>query len=553
LCIAPKPSCAYTKRMNSSQATPEFSHRTREKNLKRLETEEFDFLIIGGGISGAGVAWDAASRGYKVAVVEKDDFAQGTSSRSSKLVHGGLRYLENYEFGLVHESLTERAYLLNAAPHLVRPLPFYMPVYRDSPHSSYLLSAGMWFYDLLSLFRAPALHQRISAGSSIRMIPGMRRDGLVCTFKYYDASMWDDALVLDVMLKAHELGACITSRTKAVEAIRDDKGIIREMWIEDSLTKTRKKVRFKRLIVCAGVFTDEVGKMLDGPKWHNWLAPSRGIHLVFDWKRVPVPGAVTMQIGDGRIAFVIPRHDYGQGITIVGTTDGPTTLPPGEIENETAAIKEDTAYLLDLMKQYFPALKLTNDDIITHYIGIRPLVDPKRNTGSDGAASLQKVSREQTIDHGPGGSVIIAGGKYTTFRKIAEEVVDFATKDWKHLEPQTDGLLFNPAHPERIRRAREIARAKGIVVPEKLYERYGADALAIAHIHTSDCEQTTEDPEGFPFLEAQFRYSVRHQMVMSVEDFVRRRQALSLCRQDQGAPWFPLLEKALKSELSSTR
>ena len=155
--------------------TPEFSVNTRADNVNRLENEEFDFLIIGGGITGAGVAWDAASRGYKVALVEKEDFAHGTSSRSSKLVHGGLRYLENYEFGLVHEALTERTYLLESCPHIVRPLPFYMPVYRDSPHSSYLLSAGMWFYDFLSLFRAPALHQRLSAGTSLRMIPGMKK------------------------------------------------------------------------------------------------------------------------------------------------------------------------------------------------------------------------------------------------------------------------------------------------------------------------------------------------------------------------------------------
>jgi glycerol-3-phosphate dehydrogenase len=220
----------------------EFSFRTRADNLKRLDQEEYDFLVVGGGITGAGVAWDAASRGYKVALVEKNDYAHGTSSKSSKLVHGGLRYLENYEFHLVHEALTERTFLLESAPHLVRPLPFYMPVYRDSPHSATLLSAGMWFYDILSLFRAPALHQRISAGASTRLIPGIKRDGLVCTFKYYDASMWDDALVLDVLLKAHQLGASIVSHTKAVEPVRDAKGNIREMWVEDEFTKARKRL-----------------------------------------------------------------------------------------------------------------------------------------------------------------------------------------------------------------------------------------------------------------------------------------------------------------------
>ncbi len=529
--------------------TPEFSHQTRAKNLARIDQEEFDFLIVGGGITGAGVAWDASSRGYKVALVEKSDFAQGTSSRSSKLVHGGLRYLENYEFGMVHESLTERAFLQQAAPHLVKPLPFYMPVYTDSPHSSYLLSAGMWLYDVLSLFRAPALHQRLSAGTSSRIIPGMKSEGLVCTFKYYDASMWDDALVLDVLLKAHELGACITSQTKAVKAGYDSNGKITQMTVQDVKSGAQKTVRFKQLIVCAGVWTDEVGQMLDQKNWTNWLAPSRGIHLVFDWKRIPVPGAVTMQIGDGRIAFVIPRHDYGQGVTIVGTTDGPITLPPDQIDNESKSIAEDQKYLLELLSQYFPKLNLTNADVINHYIGIRPLVRPDRGH-SGGGKSLQKVSREHTIDHGPGGSVMVAGGKYTTFRKMAEEIVDFASKDWEYREPKTDTLLFEPANPEMVRRAREIARAKGYSIPEKIYERYGADALEIYLIHAKECDHQTKDPEGFPLLEAQFRYAVRHQMVLSVEDFVKRRQPLHLCRQDHGASWYPLLEKALKSELS---
>ena len=259
-----------------------------------------------------------------------------------------------------------------------------------------------------------------------------------------------------------------------------------------------------------------------------------------------------MQIGDGRIAFVIPRHDYGQGITIVGTTDGPTTLPPDEIEEEGEAIAKDQAYLLELLGQYFPTLKLSDADVINHYIGIRPLVNPKRNQGSS-SGNLQKVSREHTIDQGPGGSVIVAGGKYTTFRKMAEEIVDFATKGQDHRAPKTETLLFAPAHPEKIRRAREVARSKAYVIPEKIFERYGADAIKIYQIHISDCDQNVEYPEGFPLLEAQFRYAVRHQMVLTVEDFVRRRQPLHLCRQDHGAPWYPLLEKALKDELATSK
>ena len=537
----------------------EFSFHTRNQNLSRLEQEEFDFLVIGGGITGAGVAWDASSRGYKVALVEMDDFAHGTSSRSSKLVHGGLRYLENYEFSLVFESLSERAYLLETCPHLVKPLPFYMPVYENGPHSSYLLSAGMWLYDLLSLFRAPGLHQRLSAGATARTIPGVKKEGLVCSFKYFDASMWDDALVIDVLAKAQSLGACILSRVKALRPSINPKGNITEMQVRDVLTGKEKKVKFKKLIVCAGVWTDEVGSMLapEGSKkpWQNWLAPSRGLHLVFDWKKLPVPGAVTMQIEDGRIAFVIPRHDYGQGITIVGTTDGPCTLPPDQIENEVKAIAEDRRYLVQLLGQYFPELKLTENDIVNHYIGIRPLVNPHRNAKGEGKENLQKVSREHTIDSGPGGSVVVAGGKYTTFRRMAEEIVEFALhhseKNEFHLSnSDTDSILFPPAMISETNRAREVARARGYSIPEKLYERYGADALLIYEIHLKYCDQTQADPVGFPCLEAQFRYSVRYQMVLTVEDFVKRRQPLYLCRQDHGKPWWTNLQKALEQELN---
>jgi glycerol-3-phosphate dehydrogenase len=530
------------------ETTPEFSHRTRTENLARLTSEEFDFLIIGGGITGAGVAWDASSRGYKVALIEKDDFAHGTSSRSSKLVHGGLRYLENYEFPLVFEALSERSYLLQSAPHLVRPLPFFMPVYENSPHSATLLSAGMWFYDLLSLFRAPALHQRFSGGVTARMVPGIKKDGLKCAFKYYDASMWDDALVIDVLVKAHQNGACIVSQAKAMSSTRDSAGTITKIGFRDMMTGRDQEVRFKKLIVCAGVWTDEVGELLEGAAWKPWIAPSRGLHLVFDWKRFPVPGAVTMQIEDGRIAFAIPRHDYGPGITIVGTTDGPCTLPPDRVEEESDAIAKDRAYLIELLSQYFPDLHLQESDVINHYIGIRPLVNPERNRG-EGSKSLQKVSREHTIDHGPGGSVVVAGGKYTTFRKMAEEIVDFACAGQEHREPDTEVALFPPALPGEVQRAREIARARGIGLPAALFDRYGADALEIHRIHEEVCDRSVEDPEGFPLLEAQFRYAVRHQMVLSVEDFIRRRQPLHLCRADHGSPWYPLLEKALKDEL----
>lgn len=538
---------------DATEMVNEFSFRTRNENLKRLEKEEFDFLIIGGGITGAGVAWDASSRGYKVALVEKDDFSQGTSSRSSKLIHGGLRYLENYEFGLVFEALHERTYLLENSPHLVRPLPFFMPVYENSPHSSYLLSAGMWFYDILSSFRAPELHQKISKGTTARLIPGIKKDGLVCSFKYYDASMWDDALVIDVMAKAQQLGACVVSRTKAIKPEYNDQKIITGMNVlaENVAGSGEKKikVKFKKLIVCAGVWTDEVGKSLTPSDWKPWLAPSRGTHIVFSHQKFPIPGAVTMQIEDGRIAFAIPRPDFGPGVTIVGTTDGPAPANPDHIEEDRSDIVADQNYLIELLGKYFPDLHLKNEDVINHYIGIRPLVRPDRGQSGDGSKNLQKVSREHTIDHGPGGSVFVAGGKYTTFRRMAEHIVDFATQKMEHRDPETDESIFPAALPASVLSARQQALAKGWKIPEKLFERYGADALKVYEIHLNHCDQSVESPDGFPLIEAQLRYAVRHQMVTRVEDFIRRRQPVHLCRQDHGSPWVPLLEKALADEL----
>ncbi len=552
---------------NSSPNPRDFSFQTRQNNLKRLEEEEFDLLVVGGGITGAGVAWDASSRGLKVALIEKDDFAQGTSSRSSKLIHGGLRYLENKEFHLVFEALSERAFLMNSCPHLVRPLPFYMPIYKGDTHPAWLISAGMWLYDFLSLFRAPGLHQALSSGAVHRHMPFLKQKGLKCAFKYYDASMWDDALAIDVLVRAHERGACVVSRAKAVQALKNSQGEITRMMVADQWSDKIYDVRFKKLISCAGVWTDEVGKMLvkDLPKndpnnqWNTWLAPSRGVHLVFDWNRIPVPGAVVMQHPkDGRISFVIPRHDFGPGITIVGTTDGPCHLPPDQIENEAEAIAEDQLYLLELLNEYFPDLKLGLTDIVNHYIGIRPLVDPARSAPHSGNASgksgLQKVSREHTIDHGPGGSVIVAGGKYTTFRKMAEQIVDFALHDrpeWHGLRPDTDEPLFLPALPVSMQGIREHARARGYEIPDSIFDRYGADALEIYEINQKHCDHSVQDPEGFPLLEAQFRYAVRHQMVLSVDDFIHRRQPLALCRRDQGAPWRNTLQKALENELKS--
>lgn len=529
----------------SPSGTPEFSYRTRARALSRFRTEVFDLLVIGGGITGAAVARDAVSRGLKVALVERADFASGTSSRSSKLIHGGLRYLENLEFHLVFEALAERAFLLKTVPHMVRPLPFYFPVYRHHRTSKTTLSMGLWLYDLLAIFRTPEFHKNLSRRRLLKAIPFLKPEGLKGGFRYSDASMWDDVLAIHTLRSAHQAGAAVASYVEAVKPyVEHDK--LKGFYVRDNLPKhplgatseATLLVRAAHTVVCAGPWTDVVGQKLD-VGWKPWLKPSKGIHLVFDLKRIPLPGAMVMlHPQDGRVSFVIPRPDFGQGVVIVGTTDGDSPRDPDQVRVEEA----DIEYLMGLLHEHFPTLGLTRDDIISTYVGVRPLMD----TSSE---SLQKVSREHFIGEGPGGATIVAGGKYTTHRRMGAEIVDFALA---HMKRAGDGRVFGKsrtgdakwspifagAMPDAIERARVEARARRLDLPESLFSRYGADAL--------EMRPDSGDPEGFPAIASQLEYSVRHEMVLKLDDFTHRRVPLALCRQDAGAPWFAPLEKILE-------
>ncbi len=554
----------------------EFSFRTREKALERFRTETFDLLIVGGGITGAAVARDAVSRGLKVALVEKNDFAFGTSSRSSKLIHGGLRYLEKLEFRLVFESLSERALLLKTAPALVRPLPFYWPVYAGESKGRGILGLGLWLYDLLALFRAPGFHRNLSRKAMLRELPFLKSEGLKGGFCYFDASMWDDLLAVEILHSASQGGAAVANYVEAVEPLWSDGWIsgfrIRDLGSPNGANEPVIDLKATRTVVCVGPWTDQLGTSLS-KDWGPWLNPSKGVHLIFDLKRIPLPGAMVMSHpDDGRISFVIPRPDYGAGVVIVGTTDGPT--PP---EPEKAEIShEDVKYLLDLLNKYFPSLKLSAADILSGYVGVRPLVGPSASlAGSEGqqkaarphsdpsSASLQKVSREHHIDRGPGGTVVVAGGKYTTHRKMAEEIVDFTLKQWsidskknlklhlpEHLTRPETRVPINPsATPEVFERLATQASSRETALPAELVSLYGAEAEEILKIHQVEGGSVLKDPEGFPYLEAQFRFAMRTQMVFHLEDFYLRRTALFASRKDHGLPWADRLSKVWAQEL----
>ncbi|MCC7442047.1 MAG: glycerol-3-phosphate dehydrogenase/oxidase [Bdellovibrionales bacterium] len=558
-------------------ASQEFSPRTRAEALDRFAKEEFDLLIVGGGITGAGTARDAASRGLKVALVERGDFASGTSSRSSKLVHGGLRYLQNFEFDLIFEALSERSHLLATVPHLVHPLPFLLPVYKNDPTPMWKLNVGLWLYDILSLLRAPGMHKRLSRRRLLEEVPFLKTEGLQGGFRYYDASMWDDVLTVETLRSAQRMGAAVANYVEAVSPLRHEKMTeavcgfrVRDVSRPDA-PGAEITLRAKRIVVCAGPWTDRVGETLN-PRWRPWLSPSKGVHLIFDLKRVPVKGAMVMNHPeDGRIAFVIPRPDMGGGVTIVGTTDGPSPPDPGQVAIEP----HDVEYLMGLLNKYFPMLELTEKDIVSGYAGVRPLMGtPAGTAGSEGqrhapitAESLQKISREHYIGPGPGGTILVAGGKYTTYRRMAKEIVDVALAQWRkdfaaercpYPAPRNVKVsqTRRPINPEAVE---GLAAARG-EFPRELTQRYGAEAGSVTRLQRpraiegtvtargAPAAQAPADPEGFPALEAQLRFSVRHGMVMRLEDFYFRRTALYSSRADHGLPWAPSLAAAWAEE-----
>lgn len=524
----------------------EFSFRTRKTALGRFRNEKFDLLIIGGGITGAAVARDASSRGLKVALVEKCDFAWGTSSRSSKLIHGGLRYLENVELSLVHESLSERAHLLKTAPHLVRPLSFYLPVYEDGARGKVILSLGLWIYDLLTLFRGMGFHKELSKKEFLKEVPNIRGEGLKGGFRYFDASMWDDALVIDTLRAAQREGTVVANYVEAVSPIWKDENIVGfKMRDCQSNAKSEISLHAKKIIVCGGPWTDELGKKLSS-NWESWIRPSKGIHLVFDLKRFPVPGAVVMgNPKDRRNAFVIPRTDLGEGVVIVGTTDAPTPSDPAKAVVEHSDVK----YLMDLLQRYFPKLNLKTSDIISAYVGVRPLMGSDLESDSSEKHEktvLQKVSREHHIGKGPGGVVLVAGGKYTTHRMMAKEIVDFAMKGWKLKQSRTESPVNPQATPKAMKESRFIAKKQKLNVPAELFDRYAGEALEVVEWGKG---VKLEDPSGFPLLAGQLCHAIRTEMVLHLEDFYLRRVPLFLARKDHGLPWAEGLSKVWAKEM----
>jgi len=405
--------------MNTTGPTDRW-RTTREE----FSTGLFDLLVIGGGIVGAGVARDAALRGLRVALCEQHDFAFGTSSRTSRLLHGGLRYLAQGRLGLVYEASREKCTLHRIAPHLAQPLEFVFPTYRRSGWPRWQLAIGVKLYDLLCGGRNLGPSRWLSPDGVRRILPGLRPEGLTGGVAYYDALTQDARLVLDTLRSAHRAGAVLANYMKVLQAHRTDTGW--QVQVEDQLTGQALEVSARAIVHAAGPWAEQL------PQSSLRLRRTKGVHLVLDLHRLdirpegtgPTPPAddspscafpAIVLAERSLIVFLIPwcnRH-------ILGTTDTDYTGPNEAVRTEP----EDVQYLLAVANQYFPDAKLTESDILANWAGIRPLIYTGRGGPSD-------ISRAHLIRSPQPGWIDVAGGKLTTYRHIAEEVVDALGRQW---------------------------------------------------------------------------------------------------------------------------
>jgi glycerol-3-phosphate dehydrogenase len=492
----------------------------RRAALRRMATETYDVVVVGGGVVGAGAALDAASRGLSVALLEMRDYAAGTSSRSSKLIHGGLRYLETLQLGLVGEALRERRLLLTQlAPHLVRPVPFLYPLSHRGWERPYV-GVGMLLYDLLGGRRALPRHSHLTRRGAMRLAPGLRRDALVGAVRYYDAEVDDARHTVTVARTAAVFGADLANRVQARGFLREAGRVVGVRAV-DLESGAEVAVRARQVVNATGVWTDELQQQAGRGRFN--VRASKGVHLVVPKDRFQSDAGLILRT-ERSVLFVIPwgRH------WIVGTTDTDWQLD----KDHPAAGRHDIAYLLERVNRVL-AVPLTADDIVGVYAGLRPLLAGE----SDDTSSL---SREHAVAEPVPGLVVVAGGKYTTYRVMARDAVDAAARNIErrvppsvtHLTPLVGAGGFAATWNARHR----IAAQSGLHVArvEHLLRRYGSAIDELLEL-ISRRPSLGEPLDGASnYLAAEIVHAASHEGALHLDDVLTRRTRVSIETFDRG-------------------
>jgi glycerol-3-phosphate dehydrogenase len=527
--------------------------RERDEAMRKLASGPLDVLVIGGGITGAGAALDAASRGLRVGLVEARDLAAGTSSRSSKLIHGGLRYLEQGDFKLVKEALRERDLLVSRlAPHLVRPVPFLYPLYRKVVERPYV-GAGLVIYDAMEGIKRPVPHHRhLTIRGALRRAPALRPDRLAGAMLYYDAQVDDARYTVTVARTAVRHGATVVTRASAVSLLRDGQRVTGARVLDEESGRTFD-VAATTTVVCAGVWSDLVFAA-SGVRAGYQVRMSKGVHLVTPRSAIESETGMIIRTSKS-VLFFIPTGDRW----IVGTTD---TEWSGD-RAEPGATAEDVDYILGEANRVL-ARPLSRSDVLAVYAGLRPLVaepapvkeskraDAKGGADGDGDGSgggsekpTTKLSREHVVDAPLPGLVSIAGGKFTTYRLMAKDVIDAAVENFpRPVPPSVTGelpLIGADGLPAVRASAHRLADDYGVPVTsvEHLVARYGATAVEVLELIRADKSLGPPLAGGGPYLRAEVAYAVTHEGALHVADVLARRVRLLIESADSGAAVAP--------------
>lgn len=506
----------------------------RARALRRLADEPFDVLVVGGGITGAGVALDAASRGLRTGLVEADDFASGTSSKSSKLVHGGLRYLQQREIRLVYEALHERQRALENAPHLVRVLPFLLPVLtRDGLMNAKLIRAlgtALWMYDLTGGVRIGKRHRRIDRDAALAHMPTLRGEHLAGGYLYYDARTDDARLTLTIARTAAEHGAAVANRARVEALLKDGAGRVRAASVRADGEEI--EVSTRAVVNAAGVWADDVRALDEGAHPHS-LRPAKGIHITVPWAKVRNDIAAIIPVrGDRRSIFVVPWFDAG------GNTSGPGRAAPGSATeprpptftylgttdtdydgplDDPQCTPRDVAYLLDAANAVLRS-PLTEHDVLGTWAGLRPLV-----AGGSVTEKTADLSRRHAIRRSPSGVVTVTGGKLTTYRRMAADTVDAVA-----------GALGHRGR-SRTKNLRLLGGEEGAGDGSHLAQRYGTLAREVRRLVADDPDLGRPLVPGLPYLRAEAVYAVRAEQARTLDDVLARRTRARLLARDATA------------------
>ncbi|MBY6037330.1 glycerol-3-phosphate dehydrogenase/oxidase [Fictibacillus nanhaiensis] len=500
--------------------TASFSTYKRENMIENMKKQKLDLLVIGGGVTGAGILLDAQTRGMKVGLVEMQDFAAGTSSRSTKLVHGGLRYLKQFEVKLVAEVGKERAVVYENAPHVTTPEWMLLPIYKKGTFGKFSTSIGLKVYDFLAGVKKKERRKMLSASETLKHEPLLKKSGLLGGGYYVEYKTDDARLTLEIMKEAVDRGASAANYAKVTSFIYDGKKVV-GAHVEDQLTGEVHEIHAKKIINATGPWVDLLREQ-DRSKTGKQIHHTKGIHLVIDQEKFPLKQAVYYDTDDGRMLFAIPRA----GKTYVGTTD---TDYKGDLANP-GMTEEDLEYVLNTIHFMFPEVKITRDDVESSWSGLRPLIhEPKKGPS--------EISRKDEVFHSPSGLLTIAGGKLTGYRKMAEKVVDivrdqlqdeegakFPDCRTEHME-LSGGKMGGSAHfgeflqnkvQEGLKLGLDESKAKELV------QRYGSN-IDVVYGFMKDRGEEAKSYNMPRSLYASLLYALDYEMTSTPSDFLIRR------------------------------